>query len=484
MKKFLLVLSLITLQFSMTSPVMAASTAFETLKNKVVKDGDGLYKDSVTEGRYVYKGENPDNFISFNNELWRIMSIEKDGSLKIIRANPLDTRIDFDGYNEEPVGDSYCDWAQFGCNAWAKTDNFSNGVYAGVKDQSRLDNGKYTQYNQTFELKGKVNNNSNVNSFLNNIYFKGLSDDAKSQIESYDYNIGGVSLEDNEYSEKVAAYFSAKSSYEGFKKSYEDNPSYEYGKSEMEKYKQEMEELKPAYESYFTLTDEILKGNVTEEAKYTWKGNVAMASLTDILEATTDTDKCGTLSLLNNNSEKIDENNYLLYQTDSKEVHNDPKAWVAADRSISVPFKYTNLRNNCWESNYLIPSDKYKFTDYNYLLITPVYNSNELVYAVSNSGLNPQYVYQEVETTYYNTYYIRPVVHLKSSVNIIDGIGSAANPYRVPGSNISSDKINNSQIVDVPPTALFTSLFVIGGAVVLLVISGYLYLKVFKKKVS
>ena len=39
-----------------------------------VTSGDGLYGDEYTSGRYVYRGTNPNNYIMFNNELWRIIS--------------------------------------------------------------------------------------------------------------------------------------------------------------------------------------------------------------------------------------------------------------------------------------------------------------------------------------------------------------------------------------------------------------------------
>ena len=50
-----------------------------------VTEGDGLYADEYQDGRYVYKGVNPDNYIQFNNELWRIIGIETDGRIKIIK---------------------------------------------------------------------------------------------------------------------------------------------------------------------------------------------------------------------------------------------------------------------------------------------------------------------------------------------------------------------------------------------------------------
>ena len=52
---------------------------------KLVTQGDGLYADEYEEGKYTYKGANPNNYITFNNELWRILSKEVDGTYNIIK---------------------------------------------------------------------------------------------------------------------------------------------------------------------------------------------------------------------------------------------------------------------------------------------------------------------------------------------------------------------------------------------------------------
>ena len=56
-------------------------------KSNIVTSGDGLY----VEDKYVYKGSNPNNYITFNNELWRIISIELNGTIKIIKNMTLGT---------------------------------------------------------------------------------------------------------------------------------------------------------------------------------------------------------------------------------------------------------------------------------------------------------------------------------------------------------------------------------------------------------
>lgn len=57
----------------------------------VVTSGDGLYADKYESGRYIYKGKNVNNYVTFNNEKagWRIISIENDGTIKIIRNSSI-----------------------------------------------------------------------------------------------------------------------------------------------------------------------------------------------------------------------------------------------------------------------------------------------------------------------------------------------------------------------------------------------------------
>lgn len=56
----------------------------EKLKESIVTSGDGLYVDPYVDKKYIYVGSNPKNFIRYSNKLWRIVSIEQDGSLKLI----------------------------------------------------------------------------------------------------------------------------------------------------------------------------------------------------------------------------------------------------------------------------------------------------------------------------------------------------------------------------------------------------------------
>ena len=70
----------------------------EDLKALAVTEGDGLYADEYEIGRYIYKGANPNNYITFNNETWRILSIDGDGRIKIMRNGSIGNRA-FDSGN-------------------------------------------------------------------------------------------------------------------------------------------------------------------------------------------------------------------------------------------------------------------------------------------------------------------------------------------------------------------------------------------------
>ena len=86
----------ITLEYSQAPngyvpPVTGPTVGGITLP--LASDGsDGLYADEYESGKYIYKGANPNNYITFNNEIWRILSIEEDGRIKIVRDELLPSR--------------------------------------------------------------------------------------------------------------------------------------------------------------------------------------------------------------------------------------------------------------------------------------------------------------------------------------------------------------------------------------------------------
>ena len=141
----------------------------------LVSSGDGLYEDQYEDGRYIYRGQSPNNYVEFNNELWRIIAKETDGTYKIIRDEVLPGTMAFD-----PVGyrsyenNTYCTQLQYGgpCGVYGKV----SGTYARPDGR----------------LSGTVTEDSSIADYLNGEYYNGLTEIAKAQIQQHNFYIGPV----------------------------------------------------------------------------------------------------------------------------------------------------------------------------------------------------------------------------------------------------------------------------------------------------
>ena len=156
-----------------------------------VTSGDGIYKDEYESGRCVYRGENPNNYIRFNNELWRIISKEADGAYKIVRNEvlPEDMPFDENDYRDSEsngAGGTYCANSSYGCNAWAATANM-------VGSPSEFTNGDYS---------GTVLLDSSLNTYLNGEYLNSITVN-KDKIVNHDYNIGAVVYNNNDLATQI-----------------------------------------------------------------------------------------------------------------------------------------------------------------------------------------------------------------------------------------------------------------------------------------
>ena len=213
-----------------------------------VESGDGLYEDSTRAGRYVYKGANPNNYIEFNNELWRIVAKEADGAYKIVRNEvlPEDMPFDEDNYRDKEsngAGGTYCANSSYGCNVWAANANL-------VGSPSEFTNATYT---------GTVLLDSSLNTYLNGEYLESITDNSD-KIINYNWGVG-------------ATYTDA---------SREDDDDFD--------------------PSEF----------VAEEAAYKWNGKVALLSASDVHLSVSNEELCGTNNKYYDNLETCASNNYLV----------------------------------------------------------------------------------------------------------------------------------------------------------------------------
>ena len=160
-----------------TGTTPSGESAADKLIGTAVTTGDGLYADTYEEGRYIYRGGTPNNNITFNGEAWRILSVEADGTLKIIRDQSIrEKAFDSNGYRDKTsngTGGTYCAGSSLGCNAWAKNDSFVNGIYTGT-----------------------VLKDAELNTYLNNDYYNSLTEAAKEQITTGSFKTGPVTTSD------------------------------------------------------------------------------------------------------------------------------------------------------------------------------------------------------------------------------------------------------------------------------------------------
>ena len=120
------------------------------LTDSVVSTGDGLYKDAYEEGRYIYKGANPNNYVRFNNELWRIIALENDGTMKIVRNEVLSDQA----------------WDTSNSNNWARP--------------------------------------ATLNTYLNETYYNSLTVVAQNQISEHNFGIGEVTWNNTNLAGQIA----------------------------------------------------------------------------------------------------------------------------------------------------------------------------------------------------------------------------------------------------------------------------------------
>jgi hypothetical protein len=95
-------------------PYLTCGTSYNSLKlyekvledNKVVQNGDGLYK---INNEYVFRGEDPNNYIEFGSTIYRIVKIDVDNNIQIIKGkkDSKERTVKFDDRYNSEIGYSY-----------------------------------------------------------------------------------------------------------------------------------------------------------------------------------------------------------------------------------------------------------------------------------------------------------------------------------------------------------------------------------------
>ena len=111
--------------------------ATEYISNLYEYAGEGLKKDNTPNENIRYYGSNPDNYVSFNNELWRIIGVFGN-NVKLVRSEKLG-ELSWDS-SASSVNNGR------GVNEWSQSDlkNYLNTMYYGGTSVTCY-NGKYDQ---------------------------------------------------------------------------------------------------------------------------------------------------------------------------------------------------------------------------------------------------------------------------------------------------------------------------------------------------
>ena len=112
-KKYLILISVVSLSILAFAFIITKVNNATTFADNIIKlsknDKENMIKDDYGNIRYI--GKNPNNYVSFNNELWRIIGVF-DGKVKLIRNESIGTfswDVSDENINE---GNGIGDWSQ------------------------------------------------------------------------------------------------------------------------------------------------------------------------------------------------------------------------------------------------------------------------------------------------------------------------------------------------------------------------------------
>ena len=149
--------------------------AVEYISNLYEYDGEGLKIDNTPDQNIRYYGANPNNYVSFNNELWRIIGVFGN-NVKLIRNEKLG-ELSWDS-SESSVNDGY------GINQWGESKDTSGNIYEGADLKVYL-NKMY--YGGTSVTCYNGYNNTTTTCPTNT-----LDETAKSSIDNHTWNTGAI----------------------------------------------------------------------------------------------------------------------------------------------------------------------------------------------------------------------------------------------------------------------------------------------------
>ena len=116
--------NIVTGECPVTLPAKATTYIEYLYNNEETRTSNGLKKDNTVDQNIRYYGSDPNNYVSFNNELWRIIGVFGN-NVKLVRKDSLGS-LSWDS-SESSVNNGY------GVNEWSQADlkNYLNTMYYG-----------------------------------------------------------------------------------------------------------------------------------------------------------------------------------------------------------------------------------------------------------------------------------------------------------------------------------------------------------------
>ena len=201
---------------SMQSAPITPGVTISKLGQNVVTSGDGLY--DAGDGTYIYRGANPANYINLGSDLYRIMSIDTSGNLKVIKDTPFNLVWD-PGYSSNISGitsssstagtryssssSDYCYYSSesgyYGCKSWGSKTSTLNSAGTSSVTQMPWEAGSSTLKNlPTYDsyinvyLNGGTYPTTSGTTTLTSWYSSNVASSLQSKLVTHLWNIGPV----------------------------------------------------------------------------------------------------------------------------------------------------------------------------------------------------------------------------------------------------------------------------------------------------
>ena len=160
--------NIVTGECPVTLPAISTTYIMDLYDNEETRTSNGLKKDNTPDQNIRYYGSDPNNYVRFNNELWRIIGVFGN-NVKLVRSEKLGN-LSWDS-SESSVNNGW------GVNEWSQSDlkNYLNTMYYGGTS--------VTCYNGE--------NNQTTTCPANK-----LDETSKSLIDNHTWNIGAIDKTD------------------------------------------------------------------------------------------------------------------------------------------------------------------------------------------------------------------------------------------------------------------------------------------------